>query len=142
MKWDYNKHIVDRYMQGYDKAVLHRFQHQDYIRPQHSPHKHQPINYGANVQYVIPEDFTEPLTVAQKTTLQQATGCLLYYAYTVHPSMLISPNPGLLRARRREFGGLLQQASLLCASQIHAYPVSPHHESTHATVTCSDTEEN
>jgi hypothetical protein len=90
MKWDYVKRTVDLYMPGYANAVLRRFQHTDPVRPQHSPHNHQTINYGAKVQFVEPEDVTKPLTAEQKVTLQQVVGCLLYYARAIDPTMLVA----------------------------------------------------
>jgi hypothetical protein len=89
MKWDYVKR-TDLSMPGYVKAVLHRFQHPDPVRPRHSPHKHQTINYGAMVQFVEPEDVTKPLSGEQKVTLQQVVGCLMYYARAVDPTMRVA----------------------------------------------------
>jgi hypothetical protein len=50
----------------------------------------RPINYGAKVQFTTPADTTTPLTDAGKLTLQQVIGCLLYYARTVDPTMLVA----------------------------------------------------
>jgi hypothetical protein len=50
----------------------------------------QPINYGAKVQFATPADTTTPLTDAEKLTLQQVIGCLLYYARAVDPTMLVA----------------------------------------------------
>jgi hypothetical protein len=90
MKWDCAERTVDLSMPGYVKAVLHRFQHPYPVRPQHSPHKHQTINYGAKVQFVEPKDVRKPLTAEQKVTLQQVLGCLLYYARAVDPKMCVA----------------------------------------------------
>jgi hypothetical protein len=90
MKWDYVKYTVDLFMPGYAKAILHCFQHPDPVRPHHSPHKHQTINYGAKVQFVEPDDVTNPLTAEQKVTLQQVVGCLLYYEHAIDPTMLVA----------------------------------------------------
>jgi hypothetical protein len=77
-------------MPGYISVVLHRFQHPHPARPQHAPYKMQPINYGAKVQFATPADTSTPLTDAEKLTLQQVIGCLLYYARSVDPTILIA----------------------------------------------------
>jgi hypothetical protein len=50
----------------------------------------QPINYGAKVQFAAPVDTSTPLTNAEKLKLQQVSGCLLYYARAVDPTMLMA----------------------------------------------------
>jgi hypothetical protein len=90
LQWDYETCTVDLSMPGYISAVLHRFQHPKPERPKHAPYKHQPINYGAKVQFVPPADNSAPLTDTQKITLQQVVGCLMYYARAVDPTMLVA----------------------------------------------------
>jgi hypothetical protein len=90
LTWDYTYRTVDLSMPGYIVAVFHRFQHPHPARPQHAPHKMQPINYGAKVQFATPADTTTPLTDAEKLTLQQAIECLLYYTRAVDPTMLVA----------------------------------------------------
>jgi hypothetical protein len=87
---DYTARTVDLSMSGYVVAVLHRFQHPHPARPHHAPYKMQPINYGAKVQFATPADTTTPLTDAEKLTLQQVIGCLLYYTRAVDPTMLVA----------------------------------------------------
>jgi hypothetical protein len=77
-------------MPGYIAAVLHIFQHPHPAHPQHAPYKMQPINYGAKVQFAMPDDTTTPLTDAEKLTFQQVIGCFLYYARSVDPTMLMA----------------------------------------------------
>jgi hypothetical protein len=50
----------------------------------------QPINYGAKVQFATPADTSTPLTDAEKFTLQQVIGCLLYYTRAANPTMLVA----------------------------------------------------
>jgi hypothetical protein len=88
--WDYASKTVDLSMPGYIAAVLHRFQHPHPARLQHAPYKMQPINYGAKVQFATPADTSTPLTDAEKLTLQQVIGCLLYYARAVDPTMFVA----------------------------------------------------
>jgi hypothetical protein len=77
-------------MPGFIAAVLHRFQHPHPTRPQNAPYKMQPINYGAKVQFSTPADTTTPLTDAEKLTLEQVSGCLLYYARAINSTMLVA----------------------------------------------------
>jgi hypothetical protein len=90
LAWDYAARTVDLSMPGYITAILHRFQHPHPTRPQNAPYKMQPINYGAKVQFATPADTSTPLTDAEKLTLQQVIGCLLYYAKAVAPTMLVA----------------------------------------------------
>jgi hypothetical protein len=90
LTWDYAARTVDLSMPGYTAAVLHRFQHPHPARPQHAPYKVQPINYGARVHFDTPADTSTPLIYAERLTLQQVIGCLLYYARAVDPTMLVA----------------------------------------------------
>ena len=69
-----------------DKAVL-KYQHPKPARPQHSPYKHTPINYGATVQRV-PTDDSTPLSPAAIKRVQDIVGTLLYYARAVDSTLL------------------------------------------------------
>jgi hypothetical protein len=89
LKWDYEKQTADLLIPGYVAAVLHQFQHPNPERPQYAPYKHQPINYGAKVQFVAPADNSAPLTDKQKIKLQQAVGCLLYYDRALDRTVLV-----------------------------------------------------
>jgi hypothetical protein len=90
LTWDFAARNMGLSMPGYIASVLHRFQHPNPARPQHAPHKMQPINYGATVQFSTPADTSTPLTDAEKLKLQQVIGCLLYYTRAVDPTMLIA----------------------------------------------------
>jgi hypothetical protein len=50
----------------------------------------QPINYGAKVQFATPADTSTTFMDAEKLTLQQVIGCLLYYTRAVDPTMLVA----------------------------------------------------
>jgi hypothetical protein len=89
LTWDYVARTVDLSTPGYIAAVLHRLYHPHTTLPQHAPKKMQDINYGAKLQFAMPADTTTPLTHAEKLTLQQVIGCLLYYARAVDPTMLV-----------------------------------------------------
>jgi hypothetical protein len=91
LTWDYAARTVDLSMPGYIATVfLHRFQNPHPARPQNAPYKMQHIKYGAKVQFATPVDTSTPFTDAEKLTLQQVIGCLLYYARAVDPTMLMA----------------------------------------------------
>jgi hypothetical protein len=90
LQWDCAARTVDLSMPGFIAAVLHRFQHPPPERPQHTPYKLQPINYGAKVQFATPAETSAPVTETQKLKLQQVIMSLLYYARAVDPTMLVT----------------------------------------------------
>ena len=49
-------------MDGYILELRKKFQHMTPKKPQYSPHKHRPIDYGATQQLVQPTD-TIPRTI-------------------------------------------------------------------------------
>ena len=55
LKWDYIKRWCRLTMDGYITEVRIRFGHPNPTTPQHTPHKHRPITYGAGAQYEIDE---------------------------------------------------------------------------------------
>ena len=48
-------------MDGYILDLRNKFQHMQPLKPQLSPHKHRPIDYGATQQRVQPTDTSKPL---------------------------------------------------------------------------------
>ena len=77
-------------MPGYIDAALHRFQHPDPPRPQHSPHAWTAPTYGAATQWAIDADESDPLPSVDLKTLQQILGTLLYYARAIDNTMLVA----------------------------------------------------
>ena len=68
-------------MDGYITKVRIQFGHKDPTKPQHSPHKHYPITYGAKAQLETDDVNTSPpLDAAGIKCVQGIIGCLLYYA--------------------------------------------------------------
>ena len=68
-------------MDGYIDEVRLRFGHKDPIKPQHSPHKHCPVTYGAKAKFSNGDkDTSPPLNAAGIKRVQGIVGCLLYYA--------------------------------------------------------------
>jgi hypothetical protein len=58
--------------------------------PQHQPHKHTILSYGATFQYAKAEDTSRPLAKDEKKYIQQVIGTFLYYGQLVDPTMLTS----------------------------------------------------
>jgi len=50
LRWDYTKRTCRATMDGNIEEVLLKFNHPRPKKPQHSPHKHRKIVYGANAQ--------------------------------------------------------------------------------------------
>eukprot|EP00957_Ditylum_brightwellii_P208064 15355690-Ditylum_brightwellii.AAC.1 len=46
IKWDYINKTVDLSISGYIVNMLHKFQHEQHDKPQHSPYQHAIPNYG------------------------------------------------------------------------------------------------
>ena len=68
-------------MDGYINEVIIKFDHPRPKKPQHSPHKHQQIVYGADAQLQTVEvDTSPPLDAAGIKQVQAIVRCLLYYA--------------------------------------------------------------
>ena len=61
LKWDYNKITCRSTMDGYILDLRNKYQHTQHKKPQYSPHKHRPIDYGATQQLVQPTDTSPPL---------------------------------------------------------------------------------
>jgi hypothetical protein len=77
-------------MPGYIQQALHKFQHPHPTRPQHSPHQHKEIKYGALSQLTDPSDDSPLLPKEGIKRLQQIVGTLLYYARAVDSIMLVA----------------------------------------------------
>ena len=71
-------------MDGYITNVQICFGHPNPTKPQHLPHKHHPITYGAGAQYKVNEISTSlPLNKHSIKGVQAIFGSLLYYAQAV-----------------------------------------------------------
>ena len=76
-------------MDGYIHDVRTRFGHPDPIKPQHSPHKHREIVFGATAQLIADDiDDSPPLDAAGIKKVQGIVGCILYYARAVDNKLL------------------------------------------------------
>ena len=90
LEWDYKNQEVHVSMPGYVEKALTRFNHPKPKKPQHQPHPHQPIVYGAKTQTATPEDDSPKLNKEQKKYVQEVTGVFLYYARAVDSTMLVA----------------------------------------------------
>ena len=76
-------------MDGYIADVHTRFNHPNPRKPQHSPHKHRRIVYGAKSQLIADEVDSSPLLDAKGIKhVQSVVGCLLFYARAVDNKLL------------------------------------------------------
>jgi hypothetical protein len=88
--WDYKRRICDLSMPGYVTATLEKYAHPTPMRPQHSPHRHNPIQYGVKIQLTDSPDLSEPLPTEGIKRIQKIVGTLLYYARAVDNTMLVT----------------------------------------------------
>ena len=78
-------------MVDYITDVRARFGHPDPIKPEHSPHTHREIIYGAKEQYAHNDiDTSPPLDAAGIKWCQGVIGALLYYARAVDNKLLMT----------------------------------------------------
>ena len=77
-------------MEDYIAKLRENFDHPDLKKPQHSPHRHTPINYGAKVQYATDTPESPPLDDAGKLRIQQLIGEIRYYARAVDNKLLVA----------------------------------------------------
>jgi hypothetical protein len=90
LDWDYKQQELHVSMPGCVEKALARFKHSPPAKPQHQPHPHQPIEYGAKSQHSQPDDTSPPLNKADKKFVQEVTGVFLYYARAVDSTMLVA----------------------------------------------------
>jgi hypothetical protein len=93
LAWHYAKRHQDRTcrlsMDSYIGDLLFREGHHKPAKPQHSPHKHREIIYGAKQQLAPAADTSSPLDDAGVKRVQRIVGVLLYYARAVDPKLLV-----------------------------------------------------
>ena len=80
LTWDYSKRICRLTMNNYINDMLLKYQHTRPKKPQHAPHAHRAIVYGAKEQLVPDDDLSPPLNEAGVKRIQGIIGSLLYYA--------------------------------------------------------------
>ena len=77
-------------MDGYILDIRNKFQHMQPKKPQLSPHKHRPIDYGATQQLVQPTDTSKPLNEKGIKRIQGIMGVLLYVGRAVNNKLLVA----------------------------------------------------
>lgn len=81
--WDYEKRTVTLSMPGYVDCILEEYQRRPARTPQHAPYRHNPVNYGARVQYAPKADTTARLPPDGITRIQKIVGKSMYYGRAV-----------------------------------------------------------
>ena len=77
-------------MDGYILELRNKYGHLTPKKPQHSPHKHRPIDYVATHQLVQPNDYSPPLNDKGIKRVQGIVGALLYILIAVNNKLLVS----------------------------------------------------
>eukprot|EP00804_Cyclotella_cryptica_P029516 CCRYP_011300-RG/>CCRYP_011300-RG protein AED:0.04 eAED:0.04 QI:0/-1/0/1/-1/1/1/0/346 len=90
IKWDYNKRTCRLTMDTYISALLLKYDHPRPRKPQHAPHKHCKIIYGAKEQLLPDNDTSPPLDAAGIKCIQGIVGSLLYYARAMDNKLLVA----------------------------------------------------
>ena len=78
LEWNYKQKYVNVSIPGYVTKALHKFHHDIYSKPQHSPFKFVCLNYGYMVQYAPKPDNSPFLSPSRKTHVQQIVGTFLF----------------------------------------------------------------
>jgi len=94
LEWNYASKHSERTcrlsMDGYIERVLLKYGHPTPSKPQHAPHKHREIIYGAAEQVTPEEDTSPALDEAGTKRIQGIVGALLYYARAVDNKLLVA----------------------------------------------------
>eukprot|EP00804_Cyclotella_cryptica_P004183 CCRYP_014549-RF/>CCRYP_014549-RF protein AED:0.42 eAED:0.42 QI:0/-1/0/1/-1/1/1/0/277 len=77
-------------MDTYISALLLKYDHPRPHQPQHAPHKHRKIIYGAKEQLLPDNDTSPALDAAGIKCIQGIVGSLLYYARAVDNKLLVA----------------------------------------------------
>ena len=86
--WDYTNRTCRLTMDHYIDTLLLKYNHPRPKKPQHAPHKHREIVYGAKEQLVPDDDNSPPLDDTGVKRVQGIVGSLLYYARAVDNKLL------------------------------------------------------
>ena len=76
LKQDYVKRTFRLTMDDYIENLRAKFDQPTHKKPQNSPHRHTPINYGEKVQYGAETPRSLPLNNAGNFCIQQLVGCI------------------------------------------------------------------
>jgi hypothetical protein len=86
--WDYTKRTCRLTMKDYINNLLIKYNHPKPRKPQHAPHAHREIVYGAKEQLLPEADTSPPLDDEGIKRIQGIVGSLLYYARAVDNKLL------------------------------------------------------
>ena len=76
-------------MEDYIVKLRAKFYYPTPKKPQHSPHRHTPINYGAKTQYATKTPNSPSLNKYDKLRIKQLIGSIKYYAQAVENNLLV-----------------------------------------------------
>jgi hypothetical protein len=88
LAWDYNKRTCRLSIQNNINDLLLKYNHPKPCKPQHSPHAHREIIYGAKQQTLPDADTSAPYDSDDIKRIQGIFGSLLYYARAVDNKLL------------------------------------------------------
>ena len=88
LAWNYDNCICRLSMRDYIANLLLKYGHPKPCKPQHSPHAHREIIYGAKEQFLLDKDTSAPLDDKGVKRIQGIIGALLYYARAVDNKLL------------------------------------------------------
>ena len=77
-------------MDGYILDIINKYGHLPPKKPQYSPHKHRPINYGAKQQMVQPTYTSPYLDDKRIKRVQGIFRALLYVGRSVNNKLLVA----------------------------------------------------
>ena len=77
-------------MDGYILKLRNKYQHMTPKKPQYSPHKNRPINYGATQKIVQPTDTSPSLNEKVIKRFQDIMGALIYVGRVVNTKLLVA----------------------------------------------------
>ena len=77
-------------MPGSISEICLKYGHKAPAKPQHAPHKHHEIVYGAKVQLSPEEDISGPLNAVGIKCIQVIIRSLLYYARAIDNKLLMT----------------------------------------------------
>ena len=88
ISWNYPAKSVRISMPQYIPKLLHKLQHPSPTKPQHSPHPHVPIVFGATAQLVGTSPDSPRVSPSEIKYIQSVIGALLFYARAVDATLL------------------------------------------------------
>ena len=89
-KWDHEKITCRATIDGYILELRNKYGHITPKKPQYSPHKHKPIDFGATHKIVQPTDTSQPLNDKGIKRVQGIVGALLYVGRAFNNKLLVA----------------------------------------------------